>query len=112
MKQWYALIFAVIAEVSGTTIMKKFGNDESIMMYCIIFSFIGISYFLLAKAVTRIPMSTAYAFWEGVGLAAITFIGWSVFEEKLPIAKIVGFSAIFIGIILLNFGTVCGEKHE
>ncbi|WP_196594113.1 DMT family transporter [Pectinatus sottacetonis] len=112
MKQWYALVFAVIAEVIGTTMIKIFGSNESITRYGFIFIFIGISYFLLSKAITRIPISTAYAVWEGLGLVFITLIGWFMFKETLPLGKIVGFSAIFLGIVLLKNGTTGGENHE
>lgn len=112
MKQWYALISAVIAEVIGTTMIKLMGNDQSAAGYCLVFALIGISYFLLSKAITLIPISTAYAVWEGLGLICITFIGWLVFRETLPPAKIAGFSAIFLGIALLKAGTTGGENHE
>ncbi|WP_196599684.1 DMT family transporter [Pectinatus frisingensis] len=112
MKQWYALILAVIAEVTGTTMMKILGGRESIEGYFFIFGMIGLSYFLLSKAITLIPMSTAYAVWEGLGLMIITAIGCLMFKETLPLPKLVGFSAILLGIFLLKTGTTGGEKHE
>jgi Membrane transporters of cations and cationic drugs len=113
MMQWYALLFAVIAEIIGTTTMKFLGHSESTAGYCFIFTMIGLAYFLLSKAIRKIPMSTAYAVWEGLGLIAITAIGCLLFGEKLPPAKILGFTAILCGIILLKLGTVTGgERHD
>lgn len=112
MKQWYALMFAVIAEISSTTMLKFFGDNESVISYSIVFTLIGFSYYLLSKAVTKIPISTAYAVWEGSGLIAITIIGCLIFAEKLSASKLIGFSAILLGIILLKNGTINGEHHE
>lgn len=112
MMQWYALMFAVIAEVTGTTMMKLLGHNESTAGYCFIFTMIGLSYFLLSKAIIKIPMSTAYAVWEGLGLVAITVIGCVLFNEKLPPAKLFGFAAILLGIILLKTGTFIGGEHH
>ena len=112
MKQWYALILAVIAEVIGTMMMKLLGNGNAAAIYCLIFALISLSYFFFSKAITLIPISTAYAVWEGLGLFLVAFIGWFIFKETLSLTKIAGFTAIFFGIILLKNGTFGGENHE
>lgn len=116
MLQWLALAMAVIAEVSGTTMMKWIGQNESLTGYALLFALIGLSYFFLSKAITRIPLSTAYAAWEGVGLVAITVIGCLLFKESLTVAKLLGISTILLGIFLLKNGTIHkssgGDTHE
>lgn len=116
MKQWYMLMLAIIAEVTGTTMLKFVGQNESLFGYVLLLAMIGFSYFLLSKAVVKIPLSIAYATWEGIGLIAITIIGWVLFNEKLPIVKVLGITAILAGIILLKNGMIkhstVGDQHE
>lgn len=105
MLQWLALAMAVAAEVSGTTMMKWIGQNESLTGYAFLFALIGLSYFFLSKAIVKIPLSTAYATWEGVGLVAITIIGCLLFKESLSAAKLLGITTILLGIFLLKNGT-------
>lgn len=116
MKQWCMLALAIIAEVMGTTLLKLVGQSESVVGYVILLALIGLSYVLLSKAVVKIPLSVAYAAWEGMGLIAVTAIGCILFNEGLPPVKILGVTAILAGILLLKHGMVkrriAGERHE
>lgn len=104
MLQWCALALAIITEVTGTTMLKVVGQNESIYGYLLLLVMIGLSYFLLSKAIVKIPLSVAYATWEGIGLVAITGIGCILFNEGLSLAKVLGVGSILIGIVLLKFG--------
>ena len=104
MLQWCALALAIITEVTGTTMLKIVGQNESVIGYVLLLAMIGLSYFLLSKAIVKIPLSVAYATWEGMGLIAITGIGCFLFNEGLSLAKILGVGAILVGIVLLKYG--------
>ncbi|WP_110955402.1 SMR family transporter [Anaerosinus massiliensis] len=106
MLQWCALFLAIITEVTGTTMLKFVGQNESIAGYTVLLIMVGLSYFLLSKAIVKIPLSVAYATWEGIGLVVITGIGCILFQEQLSVLKILGVSIIVLGIILLKRGMV------
>lgn len=114
MLQWCALILAIITEVVGTTMLKIVGQNESAGGYVFLLAMIGLSYFLLSKAIVKIPLSVAYATWEGMGLIAITGIGCVLFNEGLSGTKILGVGAVLVGIVLLKHGMVetAGEKND
>lgn len=96
--------------------LKFVGQGESATGYVFLLAMIGLSYFLLSKAIVKIPLSVAYATWEGAGLIAITGIGCILFNEGLSPAKILGVGAILVGIVLLKYGMtkrkVTGEQNE
>lgn len=96
--------------------LKFVGQEGSLGGYAVLLTMIGFSYFLLSKAVVKIPLSVAYATWEGVGLVAITGIGCVLFNEGLSLAKVAGICAILAGIPLLKCGLVktksAGEQNE
>lgn len=66
----------------------------------------GMCFWLLAFAMTRIPMGVAYAVWSGVGIVAIAAIGWIVFRQSLSWAQIAFMGLILVGAIGLNLTTV------
>ena len=116
MLQWCALFLAIITEVVGTTMLKFVGQNVSIFGYGLLLLMVGLSYFFLAKAITKIPLSVAYATWQGMGLIAITGIGCVLFNEGISLTKIAGIGSILLGIVLLKYGMStaknCGDMRE
>ena len=67
MKHVYMLFAAIALEVTGTTFMKFSVMHEWLIGYPVMLLLMGFSYFCLSKAVKKIPISVAYAVWEGKG---------------------------------------------
>ena len=65
MKHVYMLFAAIALEVTGTTFMKFSVMHEWFIGYPVMLLLMGFSYFCLSKAVKKIPISVAYAVWEG-----------------------------------------------
>ena len=79
MKHVYMLFAAIALEVTGTTFMKFSVMHEWLIGYPVMLLLMGFSYFCLSKAVKKIPISVAYAVWEGIGLMGTAFIAWIIF---------------------------------
>ena len=88
MKHVYMLFAAIALEVTGTTFMKFSVMHEWLIGYPVMFLLMGFSYFCLSKAVKKIPISVAYAVWEGIGLMGTAFIAWIIFNETMPPQKL------------------------
>ena len=84
MKHVYMLFAAIALEVTGTTFMKFSVMHEWLIGYPVMLLLMGFSYFCLSKAVKKIPISVAYAVWEGIGLMGTAFIAWIIFNEAMP----------------------------
>ena len=52
------------------------GNAGGVMLAAM-----ACSYFCLSKAVKKIPISVAYAVWEGLGLAGTALMAWLIFND-------------------------------
>ena len=87
MKHVYMLFAAIALEVTGTTFMKFSVMHEWFIGYPVMLLLMGFSYFCLSKAVKKIPISVAYAVWEGIGLMGTAFIAWIIFNEANAAAK-------------------------
>jgi small multidrug resistance pump len=102
---WWLLGAAIIFEVAGTSLlnatqgMTRWGYGGAAM------ASYAVCFWLLAFAMTRIPVGVAYAVWSGVGIVAIATIGWLVFRQSLSGVQIGCIALILIGTIGLNLTT-------
>ena len=110
MNAWVFLAFAVALEIAGTTLLKMshgfarpWIGAASIIAYSICF-------WLMAFAITRIPVGVAYAIWSGVGILAIALIGWLAFRQSLSLAQIGFIALILVGVVGLNLSTPAEPK--
>lgn len=108
---WFMLFLAIMLELTGTSSMKYFTMQGGSEGYITMISCMLLSYFVLSKAVVRIPISLAYAAWEGVGLVGTVCIAWSVFHEPMPPLKLLGFFVILSGLAMIKLGTSLPEKE-
>ncbi len=103
---WFLLLGAIAFEVVSTSLlnasqgMTRWGYGVAAM------AGYGVCFWLLAFAMTRIPMGVAYAVWSGLGIVAIAVIGWVVFRQNLTLAQTGFMALILIGAIGLNLSTV------
>lgn len=105
MKHVYMLFAAIALEVTGTTFMKFSVMHEWFIGYPVMLAAMACSYFCLSKAVKKIPISVAYAVWEGIGLMGTAFIAWIIFNEAMPPIKLLAFGVIIAGLIMIKKGT-------
>lgn len=105
MKHLYMLLAAIALEVTGTTFMKFSVMHEWFIGYPVMLLLMGFSYFCLSKAVKKIPISVAYAVWEGLGLAGTATIACLIFNEAMPPQKLLAFAIILAGLTMVKNGT-------
>ncbi len=102
---WVLLLGAIALEMISTSLlnasqgMTRWGYGVAAV------AGYGVCFWLLAFAMTRIPMGVAYAVWSGVGIVAIAAIGWIVFRQNLSWAQLGFMALILIGAIGLNLTT-------
>ncbi|MCG8531679.1 MAG: multidrug efflux SMR transporter [Desulfovibrionales bacterium] len=104
LRSWLFLLAAIMAELAGTTSLKAFDqihSGEAGMVATTIF--IGLSYFLLSKAVLHIPLGIAYACWEGLGLVFVATVSYLFFGEPMSLLKLFGIFCILSGMLWLHY---------
>lgn len=96
------LAFAITVEIAATTLLKF--SDGFTRLVPSILSMAGylFSLYLLSLALTRIPVSTAYAVWSGAGTAVVALIGWAFLGEAMGTLKATAISLIVVGVVMLN----------
>lgn len=96
------LLFAILFEVAGTSLLKVTHNPFSVKTFFMLISY-GFSLFLLSLALKKIDIGIAYAIWSGLGITAIELMGIIFFKESINATKLIFITFIIIGTIGLNY---------
>ena len=96
------LFFAIVLEITGTSIVKDTVGFTRWIPSIICLGTICFSYYLMSHVVSIIPVGVTYATWSGLGIAAITIIGVFKYNQIPNIPTIVGLSLIIVGVIIVN----------
>ncbi|MBX3075355.1 multidrug efflux SMR transporter [Candidatus Obscuribacterales bacterium] len=94
---WFVLFFAGLLEVAWAVGLKV-GNGKPLSIIAISLCLIG-SVLLLAIAIEKIPLGTAYAVWTGIGIIGTFVVGCVWLNEPVNGARIAWAAVIAIGVI-------------
>ena len=105
-------ILGILCEVAGTTGMRAFVYSNPALSQTSATVGIVISYFLVSRAVEKIPMSIAYAIWSGLGTGGVSLLSWFFFREAMPPLKILGLCLVIVGMLFINLDKSAQEKAK
>lgn len=102
MNPWFYLILAGCFEVGFTTFMKL-SDGFSKWPYTIAFAICALlSFGLLNKSISVIPLGTAYAVWTGFGAFGTALVGILFFKDPADTWRLVFLSTLILSIIGLK----------
>ncbi|CAM3239422.1 DMT family transporter [Lactiplantibacillus plajomi] len=102
MRAWVQLVIAIGMEIIGTSLLKLSAGFSHPVIGIAGMLLYGLAIFSFSRALSRIPLSIGYAIWAGAGTAVTGLIGIMAFGEIMTGLKVVGFTAIVAGVILIN----------
>jgi small multidrug resistance pump len=95
---WIILFFAIVFEVAGTLTLKFTAGMTRVWPTVLMFGFYLLSLFGLSRAVSQIPVGTAYAVWSGVGTLMVAVLGVFWLKEQVTVLRSVSMLLIVIGV--------------
>ncbi len=101
--QWLILIAAGAAEVTWAAAMKYSEGFTKLAPSVVTAVFYILSAVLLAAALKKLPLGTAYAMWTGFGIVGTTLLGIFLFKEALNLPQVICIVMILAGIVGLRF---------
>lgn len=106
------LAAAIVFEILGTLTLKYTEGFTKVIPIMLTVVCHGICFVALAAALKSLPISMVYSIWAGVGTAAMAVIGIWIFNEPLPLQKVMATGLIVIGVIMLNYSTSSKPNAE
>jgi len=100
---WVLLIAGGIFEVAFAVCIKL-SNGLTKWPYIVYVAFTGVVSFLcLARAMSYLPMGTAYAIWTGIGALGTLIVGIVFFKDPITLGRILLLLNVIVSIVGLRF---------
>ncbi len=96
------LALAIVVEVVATAALPRTSGFTNPAWTAFVLVGYAVSIWLLSKVVETMPVSVTYAVWAGAGTALVAAIGVVVLGEHLDTVRVLGLTAIVVGVVLLN----------
>lgn len=100
---WTYLSIAIVAEIIATSALKSAEGFTRLWPSLVTIVGYAIAFFCLSLSLRHIPVGIAYAIWSGVGIVAISIIGFVLFKQSLDLAGFIGIGLIVAGLLYLTF---------
>lgn len=99
---WGLLILAGLLDVAWAATLKLSVGFTRLGWSLASLVVLGLLVVALARAVTVLPVGTAYAVWTGVGAVGTVVAGILLFDETLDVMRLAGVAAVIAGVVLLK----------
>jgi quaternary ammonium compound-resistance protein SugE len=102
---WILLIVAGLLEVVWAVGLKFTHGFTRLFPSAVTLTAMGLSIFLLARALRTIPVGTGYAVWTGIGAVGTALFGIWLLDEPRSAARLLAIAAIVGGIVGLKLAS-------
>ena len=99
---WVWLVLAGLLEVVWAVGLKYSEGFTRLVPSVVTAVAAAASFWLLAVALTHIPLGTGYVIWVGIGAVGTALVGMWLFQEPATAARLVCIGLIVAGIIGLK----------
>ena len=99
---WIWLVAAGLLEVVWAVALKYSNGLTRFWPAVATFACMGASFFLLALAMKRLPLGTAYVVWTGIGAVGTAILGMALFGEPASPGRSACIGLIVAGIVGLK----------
>jgi len=102
MKSYLCLFIAIAFEIIATSSLKASNQFSRLLPSVItVIGYLGAFYFF-SITIKTMNLGIAYALWAGIGIVAITLIGFILYKQKPDLPAILGIVLIIAGVAVIN----------
>ncbi|MFM9996300.1 MAG: quaternary ammonium compound efflux SMR transporter SugE [Phycisphaerales bacterium] len=105
MNPWVLLVIAGLLEVVWATTLKQTDCFKRLWPSVLTLGAMGVSFFLLARAMRTLPAGTSYAVWVGIGAVGTVIFASIWYGERVRAPQIACVALIVAGIVGLKLST-------
>ena len=99
---WILLTLSILAEIVGTLCLKWSQGFSRLWPTTGMIVLYIATFVLLTFACKTLDLGLAYAIWAGVSVAGVALCGVILFHEPMNAYRVIGTTAIIVGVIVLN----------
>jgi quaternary ammonium compound-resistance protein SugE len=100
---WIYLLTAGALEIICTSIYRETAGLTRLVPTVSFFALGFLSFYLLNKSLSGVPLGTAYAVWTGIGAAGTAIIGILYYQEPADALRLVFLTLLIGSIVGLKF---------
>lgn len=93
---------AIAAEVVATSALKRAEGFTRLIPSLVVFAGYGFAFYFLSLTLRTIPVGIAYAIWSGIGVVAVSLLGWLLYGQWLDLPALIGIALIVAGVFVIN----------
>lgn len=99
---WIWLAVAIISEVFATSALKATAGFTRPLPALVVIAGYATAFYALSLALRSVPMGIAYAIWSGIGIVAISLVGFVAYRQRLDTPALIGMALILAGTLVIN----------
>ena len=99
---WFYLAIAIVCEITATTMLKATESFTRVGPSVVVIGCVCGSLYFFSLCVQTLNVAVVYAIWSGIGVAAVTLLGWKIYGQHLDVPALAGIALIVAGVILIN----------
>lgn len=99
---WVMLVVAGLLEVVWAISLKYTQGFTKLVPSLFTLVTMGLSFYLLARAVMTLPVGTAYAVWVGIGALGAAVLGIFLFNESASLLRLCFLALLIVAIVGLK----------
>ena len=96
------LFIAIALEVLGTMLLPASQNFSKPLPTTILLFSYGASFYFLALASQKLPLTIIYASWAGLGVFSVALLSYIFYKQTLNYQTVIGLFLIVIGVTIVN----------
>jgi small multidrug resistance pump len=102
MKHFLFLLVAIFFEIIGTTSIQSSQQFTRLKPSILVVVCFSLTFFFFSHSLKGIPLGIAYAIWSGIGIVAISLVGFFYFKQSLDWPAIIGIIFILVGVLIIR----------
>ncbi len=99
---WTYLLLAGACEIAATTLFRYTDGFTKLWPSIIAIAIGALSFYLLNRSLTGVPLGTAYAVWTGIGAAGTALVGIAFYAEPTSAMRMACLVVLIAGIFGLK----------
>lgn len=96
------LTIAILSEVVATTMLKATDGFTKLVPSVIVTLGYICSFYFLAITLKFMTVGIVYAIWSGVGIVAVSILGYLVYGQKIDLPAAIGMGLIIAGVVVIQ----------